>query len=204
MKNINNFNFKELNLKKDNESIVKVTKKVLNIFKIIFFISIFTYGLSIVYFGFSNYKLNEYNQKINNTINQLIKDNSIYNKTELNNKLDKLIKEDSNIDSFWIRKNIDKNSELIYQYSNNTETNTSYLNSILQSVGVYNQLSKINSEKDNNKITLKGDLIKYVLILKSDAYSLVKTISNASIYLSAFSVLTYLILFKKYKSHFVV
>lgn len=191
-----------IKLQKSNESFIKGTTKVINMFKIIFLISILTYGLSIVYCVFAKNKVNEYNQKINKTVNQLIRDNNIYNETELSNTLDKLIKEDSNIDSFWIRKNIDKNSELIYQYSNNTENNPSYLHSVLQSIGIYSQLSKMSSEKDDNKITLKGDLITYVLILKSDGYSLAKTISNASIYLSVFSIITYLILFKRYKTRF--
>ena len=60
----------------------------------------------------------------------------------------------------------------------------------------------MSSERDDSKITLKGDLIKYVLILKSDGYSLAKTVSNASIYLSVFSIIIYLILFKRYKTCF--
>ena len=191
-----------IKLQKSNRTFIKVTTKVINMFKIIFFISILIYGLSIVYCGFAQHKVNEYNQKINKTVNQLIKDNSIYNETELNKTLDKLIKEDSNIDSFWIRKNIDKNSELIYEYSNSIEHNPSYLHSTLQSIGIYSQLSRMSSERDDSKITLKGDLIKYVLILKSDGYSLAKTVSNASIYLSVFSIIIYLILFKRYKTCF--
>lgn len=189
-------------LQKRNELFIKITKKMLTIFKTIFCISILIYCSSRIYCGFSQHKTSEYNDKINKTVNQLIRDNSIYNETELNNTLDKLIKEDSNIDSFWIRKNIDKNSELIYEYSNSTENNPSFLHSMLQSIGIYSELSRISSEKDNKKITSKGDLIKYVLILKSDSYSLAKTVWNMSIYLSVFSLITYLILLFSYRRNF--
>lgn len=189
-------------LKKSNNFLMKITNKMLKTFKIIFLISIIAYGSSRAYCGFAQHKTSEYNEKINKVVNQLIKDDTIYNKTVLNRTLDKIIKEDSNIDSFWIRDNIDKNSELIYQYSNNTRTNSSYLHSALQSVGISQQLSRMSSEKDDSKVTSKGDIITYVLILKSDLYSLAKTIWNSSIYLSAFSLITYLLLLFSYRRSF--
>ena len=123
-------------LKKSNNFLMKITNKMLNTFKIIFLISIIVYGSSRAYCGLAQHKTSEYNAKINKVVNQLIKDDTIYNKAILNSTLDKIIKEDSNIDSFWIRDNIDKNSELIYEYSNSIENNPSYLHSVLQSVGI--------------------------------------------------------------------
>lgn len=186
-------------LKKSNNFLMKITNKMLNTFKIIFLISIIVYGSSRAYCGLAQHKTSEYNAKINKVVNQLIKDDTIYNKAILNSTFDKIIKEDSNIDSFWIRDNIDKNSELIYEYSNSIENNPSYLHSVLQSVGIYQQLSRMSSEQDDSKITSKGDIITYVLILKSDGYSLSKTINNASMYLSAFSLVTYVLLFFSYR-----
>ena len=77
-------------LKKSNNFLMKITNKMLNTFKIIFLISIIVYGSSRAYCGLAQHKISEYNAKINKVVNQLIKDDTIYNKAILNSTLDKI------------------------------------------------------------------------------------------------------------------